>query len=497
MCLKNVESLTPPRPPRPSTPVWSITRRLTLLYMASTAALLLLAAGFLYWTLKWNLEATRHGLLASKIEVLRLLLRDQPDKAEVLANEVEHEASGSHLLKYYIRILDQQSRVLLESSGMNDLLPVALFPAPVEAAAAPLDGVVRNLSPRQSFVLLSVTATAGAAADEKQTVQIAHDISASTALLALYRRKLLLVLGLGMFFAAVAGGWVARQGMQPLVEITKTAQHITASQLHERIAVRRWPAELAELAAAFDAMLDRLEDSFARLSQFSADLAHEMRTPINNLRGEAEVALARARAPEEYQHLLGSSLEECDRLSRMIDGLLFLARADNPKTAVEWVRFDVGKEIEAVREFYEALAGEQEVAVTCQGNAGLNGDPVLFRRAVSNLLANALQHTTARGTVSITIDSLHDQWVELRIRDTGSGIAAEHLPKIFDRFYRAGQSRSQTRGGTGLGLAIVQSIMRLHGGAARIQSLVGQGTTVTLTFPTGGLSSATPKMTKM
>jgi two-component system heavy metal sensor histidine kinase CusS len=461
----------------------SITWRLTLLYVSSTAALLLLSTGFLYWTLKRSLDATRYAMLASKIEVLRLLLREQPDKADVLASEVEHEASESQPLRYYVRVLDEEGRTVVETSRMKELVPASLFPPPVETTVDLRRGIEARTRQREVFLLLSAQAAVGTAGREQRTLQIAVDTSVGTALLADYRRKLLAMLGAGLLFAAVAGVWVARKGMQPLVEVTRTAQHITASQLHERIAGARWPAELAELASAFDAMLDRLEDSFTRLSQFSADLAHELRTPINNLRGEAEVTLARVRTPEEYQHVLASSLEEYERLARMIDGLLFLARADDPNTVVERVRFDARKEVEAVREFYDALAREQEVEVICEGNSSLTGDPLLFRRAVSNLVANAVQHTPAKGSIRISVLPLDDQAVELSVRDTGSGIAAEHLPKIFDRFYRAGQSRSQAPGGTGLGLAIVQSIARRHGGTARIQSVLGQGTTVTIRFP--------------
>lgn len=481
MCSKSVEPKTPAVLAGDWTRTWSITRRLTLHYVASTTALLLLAGGFLYWALKGDVDAMRHAMLASKIEVLRQLVWQQPNKADVLADEVEHEASGSHSLKYYVRILDEQGRLRLESTGMQQLLPAALFPVPVGATVEPPKVIERKLRPDQPFDLVAVRAVVGGAGGEQWTLQVGHDVSASTALLAQYRRIILTVQVLGMVFAAVAGVWVARRGMRPLTEITQTAHHITASQLHERIAVAQWPVELAELAAAFDAMLDRLEDSFARLSDFCADLAHALRNPINNLRGEAEVALARSRTPEEYQHILASSLEECDRLARMIDSLLFLARADDPKAALERVQFDARKQMEAVREFYEALAGEREVTVTCEGNAWLTGDPMLFRRAVSNLLANALHHTARQGNVRISVRLLDDQAVEVSVCDTGRGIAPEHLPQVFDRFYRGDHSPS----GSGLGLAIVQSIMRLHGGSASVQSVVGQGTTVTLKFPAG------------
>lgn len=459
--------------------IWSITRRLTLLYVASTAALLVLADGFLYWTLKRSLDATRHAMVASKIEVFRLLLQD-PDKTDVLASEVEHEASEGGPLKYYVRILDPEGQILHETPGMA-ALPLSAFAAPVEITANPMDTIKRTLQGHESFLLLSVrVASAG---NEHRTLQIALDVAYGAALLADYRHKQIAVLVLGLVFAAVAGVWVARKGMRPLVEITGAAQHVTASHLHDRIARSPWPAELAELASAFDAMLDRLEGSFTRLSDFSGDLAHALRSPINNLRGEAEVALARSRTPDEYQQILMSSMEEYDRLSRMIDGLLFLARADNPDAALQRIRFDARKEINAVQEFYDALAREQEVDVICEGNACLTGDPMLFRRAVSNLLANALRHTPAQGAVRISVRPLDGEAVELSVRDTGTGIAPEHLPRIFDRFYRADSSaRSQVPGGSGLGLAIVQSIMRIHGGTASAESAPGHGTTVTLKF---------------
>lgn len=452
---------------------------MTVLYVASTAALLVLTSGFLYWALKRNLDTTRHAMLASKIEVLQLLLKD-PDKANVLTSEVEHEASGSGPLKYYVRILDEQNQILQQTPGM-EWLGASLFPSSVEIRRDALDSVKRGLTAHNSFLLLAVQVVA--AGDQRRTVQMALDVSPGDLLLADYRLKLLAVLILGLAFAAVAGVWVARKGMRPLVSITKAAQHVTASQLHDRITGSQWPAELADLAAAFDAMLNRLEDSFKRLSDFSADLAHALRSPINNLRGEAEVSLGRTRTPEKYQQTLASALEEYERLSRMIDDLLFLARADNPNAAVKQVQFDARKEIDAVQEFYEALAEEHGVEVTCEGTGCVTGDPMLFRRAVSNLLANALRHTHARGHVRIQLHPLDTQGMEVTVRDSGLGIAPEHLSKIFDRFYRIGDSSSLVPGGTGLGLAIVQSIMRLHGGTACVQSTLGQGTAVTLKFP--------------
>jgi two-component system heavy metal sensor histidine kinase CusS len=294
---------------------------------------------------------------------------------------------------------------------------------------------------------------------------------------------LALVLCLGIVMAAGAGIIVARRGMRPLAEITQATQRITATQLHERIGPVRWPQELTALATTFDEMLTRLEDSFTRLAQFSVDLAHELRTPINNLMGEAEVALARPRTPEEYQQLLGSALEEYAKLARMIDSLLFLARAESPETHITRTLFDVRKELEALQDFYDAMAEEHEVEVRCQGQALMYADPILFRRAVSNLLSNGLQYTPRGGTVTLSVTQADDDTLIVRVSDTGIGIASEHLPKIFDRFYRVDPARSQRYPGMGLGLAIVKSIMALHGGTVTVESVPHQGTTFTLRFP--------------
>ena len=470
----------------------SIARWLTLHYVAWTTALFCLAIGFLYWTLKHSLDNARYGMLAGKVEVLGTLVKS-PDKKAVLANEIEHEATESQPFKYYFRILNNQGMLLDETPGMSRLVPPSLFPTPLEVGAEPRSGIKRVTWSRQSLLVLSLKLpTSAAAGAETRTLQAALDVSAGAALLANYRTKLLLVLVAGICLAALAGAWIARQGLRPVLEVTRTVQHITASQLHERIVGKNWPAELAELAESFDAMLDRLEDSFGRLSQFAGELAHELRTPINNLRGEAEVALSRLRSPAEYEQILASSLEEFDRLSRMIDGLLFLARADNPATAMHRTFFDARKEIDAVCEFHEAQAAEAEVAIQCEGEASLAGDPMLFRRAVSNLLSNSLRYTKKGGSIRLRLRQAGDQFVELTVSDTGTGIPADELPRIFDRFYRVAGVQLEPAFGVGLGLAIVQSIVRLHGGTVEVRSQVGKGTIFTLLLPTNSQSSSKP-----
>ncbi len=470
MSSKHAEPTAARRTAGPPARVWSITGRLTVLYTVSAGGMLILSSVFLYWVLANNLTREGHQFLADKMYVLRGILRDHPHERDALEEEVQSEVAAHQYTKYYVRVLEAGGETLLETPGMVDVLPAAVFPTPTRAREHLEDGRHWRSQDGRAYHLLATWAEA---------------------LLAAYRRTLAVVLCVGIVVAAGAGIIVASRGMRPLAEITHAAQRITATQLHERIGPVRWPTELMALATTFDEMLTRLEDSFTRLSQFSVDLAHELRTPINNLMGEAEVALARTRTPDEYQQLLGSSLEEYAKLSRMIDSLLFLSRAESPQTHIERTLLDARQELEALREFYEALAEEHEVEVRCEGQAVVNADPILFRRAMSNLLANALHYTPHGGTVILSVTPTEDHTITVRVCDTGVGIAPEHLSKIFDRFYRVDPARAPRHPGMGLGLAIVKSIMELHGGTVTVQSVPHHavqsvphhGTTVTLRFP--------------
>jgi two-component system, OmpR family, heavy metal sensor histidine kinase CusS len=232
-------------------------------------------------------------------------------------------------------------------------------------------------------------------------------------------------------------------------------------------------------------MLERLEESFDRISRFSADIAHDLRTPVNNIRGEAEVALARLRTVDEYRDVLESSLEETVRLSELIGDLLFLARAESPLTELHRVNVNIGELLNSVRDYYEASATAAGISLVVNNGAEpLNAelDRSLMLRAVSNLVSNAIAHTPPGGTVTLT-DTKENATIRIEVSDTGIGIPAEALPKVFDRFFRVDPSRSKNSGGTGLGLAIVQSITTLHGGKAEIASELGRGTCLTLHIP--------------
>lgn len=278
---------------------------------------------------------------------------------------------------------------------------------------------------------------------------------------------------------------IARHGIRPVEEIAVTARRITSTNLRERIRAEGYPLELASLAGTFNEMLDRLEESFERISRFTTDIAHDLRTPVNNIRGEAEVALARARTVDEYRDVLESSLEEAVRLSELIGDLLFLARAESPLTELHRENVNIGELLTTARDYYEASATDAGISlVVNDGAEPLNAelDRSLMLRAVSNLVSNAIEHTPPGGTVTLAATN-EDAAIRIEVSDTGVGIPAEALARVFDRFFRVDPSRSKTSGGSGLGLAIVQSILTLHGGSAEITSQLGRGTRVTLRMP--------------
>jgi two-component system heavy metal sensor histidine kinase CusS len=468
----------------PSTPSRrrSIAGRLSADNALKTLVIVAAVGGVLYWGLARELRQQDAKLVASKLAVLEHLVSTYPLTAEAIESEIEHEAGDEGPLRYFLRVLDDSGHVRQETPGMPGALAAGSFPEPLPAERASL-GCAECVESGDRQFLLAARRASAIGTPNRVVLQVALDVERTRVTMRRYARLLAVVLSIGVVVSALSTLLLARLAVRPIHEIADRARLVNASRLDlPSMGARPWPLELQGLAHEFDQMLARLRDAFTRLSQFAADLAHELRNPINNLRGNAEVALSRARTPEEYQQTLGSSLEELDRLSRLIDGLLFIARAEDPHAAIERSTLSLRRELDAVREFYEALAAERAVTVGCDGEATLTGDPMLVRRAVSNLVANALKHTKAGDHVYLEARPLVDGGATIIVRDTGLGISAENLPRVFTRFFQADADRIADSG-AGLGLAIVQSIMRLHGGEALIESAPGTGTVVTLNFP--------------
>jgi two-component system, OmpR family, heavy metal sensor histidine kinase CusS len=323
------------------------------------------------------------------------------------------------------------------------------------------------------------------------TVEVALDRWTDASVLADYREKLSVALAVALLISVATGFLFARRGLAPLISVARRVGAIDARSLEQRLEpVPDAPAEVAALVDSCNAMLARLEGAFAALTHFSAELAHDFRTPLHVMRGQAEVALARTRTPEAYREVVVSNLEEIERLGRLVDDALFLARAEDPRATITRMQTDVGAELAEVAEFLEPLATDAAVSLTSDVAPGLTVvvDRMLFRRALVNLITNAIRHSNAEGRVVLNARATGDA-VEVDVADAGEGMPPEAVARASERYYRA--PGSEARGdGVGLGLAIVHGVMHLHGGTVRTVSRVGGGTCVTLVFPSADAASA-------
>jgi two-component system heavy metal sensor histidine kinase CusS len=457
--------------------------RLTAGYALAGFFLVFLSTVSLYLVLGRELEKSTDLFLADKVHVLRTMLRERPGDQDALHEEIVLESAARRYEQFYIRLLDERNNTLLMTPGMADQLDLAQLAGQTQSQPDRTMPMIGREG--KSFRVISALAPVGFPATQTYTLQIAVDVSQKEALLARYRFWFWVVLLATSVLLPLVGYRIARHGIRPVEEIASTARRITSTNLRERIESEGYPSELASLAGTFNEMLERLDESFERISRFTADIAHDLRTPVNNIRGEAEVALARARTVDEYRDVLESSLEEAVRLSELIGDLLFLARAEGPLTELHRENINVGELLTTVHDYYEASATDAGISLVVNDEATpLNGelDRSLMLRAVSNLVSNAIAHTPPGGAVTLAATN-HGAAIRIEVSDTGAGIPAEALPRVFDRFFRVDPSRSKTSGNTGLGLAIVQSILTLHGGSAEITSQLGRGTCVTLQIP--------------
>ncbi|MBX9913250.1 MAG: heavy metal sensor histidine kinase [Pseudomonadaceae bacterium] len=278
-------------------------------------------------------------------------------------------------------------------------------------------------------------------------------------------------------------GWlIARSGLVPLRQVTHVAASISATSLKERIPLAAVPLELRQLVASFNAMLERLDDAFMRLSNFSADIAHELRTPVSNLLMQTEVVLSRPRSSETYEETLYANLDDLKHMARMIDDMLFLAKADNGLITPEHQPVALHDVVNRLFEYYRLLADEQGIHLQLQGLGNIRGDLPMLHRAIANLLSNALRYTPQGQRITVCIGA-NGRFTELSVSNPGPSIADEHLEQLFDRFYRADPARREgSNHNAGLGLAITRSIVTAHQGHISCTCEAGV-TTFHLLFP--------------
>jgi two-component system heavy metal sensor histidine kinase CusS len=438
----------------------SLTARISLLFAAGAAAVLL----GLGWVVERSVEShfqemDRHEM-EGKLTLLRALFAGARGP-EALSERMAAALVGHHHLSVTVRAAD--GRRWFSYGG-------AEYPADLAAGDGPEATRWATWSAAgREFRGLSARLSDSAGADN--AVVIALDISHHRQFMDDFHRALAIATALAALLTAALGWGATRAGLGPLRQVTQLATRLSASRLGERLPASGVPAEIDALTTAFNAMLVRLEDSFRRLSEFSSDIAHELRTPLSNLMTQTQVVLTRARSAEEYREVLASNMEEYERLARMIGDMLFLAQADNSLVTPRKEEVDLAREVARLLEFYEALAAESGVRLEAVGAVHVAADRLMLQRALSNLISNAIRHTRRGGTVSVRLAGEAGQAV-ISVDNPGE-IPAQHLPRLFDRFYTGDPARRASGEGAGLGLAITRSIVAAHGGSITASSEAG------------------------
>lgn len=458
----------------------SLTARLAILFAAATIITFAAVGSYLYRSLAMQLEHHDDHELVGKIEQFRYILMETQSVQSIPQDPhrfVDAAAGHDGLI---VLLRSPSGQVLMRNAPIAGN-PPAIPVVPVDQKPAPDDLHSWNYAPNATARTVSAWGRVGGSGEQVQIV-VARTLSNRMALLNTYRLRVLGAMLAGAALAMMMGYLVVRRAMRPIKAIARQAHSITAQRLSTRLDAHAVPTELQTLVESFNAVLDRLQESFQRLSQFSADLAHDLRTPLYNLTMQTQVALSKQRAGEEYQTLLLSSLEEYERLSRMVESMLFLARADNAQVALTKSTLDAQDELQRIAEYFEGIADDAGVSFAVEADGTVTADAALFRRAVGNLVANAIRYTAPGAAIRLAAGQTSNGTV-ISVTNPGTGIDAEHIPKLFDRFYRADAARSHSASSTGLGLAIVQSIMKLHGGTAEVNSVPDGETTFRLSFP--------------
>ncbi len=457
--------------------------RLSILFAVSTSLLLVFNGVLLYHGLKTRIDSSSAREMTATLTALQLTLQTMPGPDAVRADrEVWYDLLHGHQ-NLDIALFDAHGTPLTRTNGYwpnAETLAVRAGLAPVQVK---VEGTARRF-------LVAMTPLGGESGARVRVV-VQYDGGAETTLLRAYALNVLFVSVIGTLINALLAWWIARFGLRPLARLTARAEQISSSRLAQPLPERDMPGELKELSHAFNRMLARLHESFTRLTQFSSDLAHDMRTPLTNLLAEAQVALSHPRSADDYRAVIESSVDEFQRLSRLIDSMLFLARADSAQRRLSLQQVDARSEALRVAGYYESMAADAGVEIVVNGNAHFEGDVLLVQRALSNLVSNALTHAPRGSMVELHCVDL-PRYARLSVSDSGAGITRPHLERIFDRFYRVDPARYNSARGTGLGLAIVKSIMNEHHGECSVESIPNVLTTFSLRFPKRSITLPAP-----
>ncbi|WP_354677195.1 heavy metal sensor histidine kinase [Cupriavidus plantarum] len=452
----------------------SLTMRLTILFSLSSAVVLL-GLGILIWlAMDHHFANEDYVVLGDNIRLIQKITREQPiDGLPARLREMVEHHPG-----FVAHVQTVQGQAVYATAGFD-------FGTALEALARLRPGdnsfvwEQNSREYRGMRALASITDGKGG----PLAIMVGMETEIHAHFMHAFRKSLAFYITLAAVASGLFGWWAAHRGLSPLRMMASRASGVNAHRLDARMPVDAVPVEMADLALTLNAMLERLQDDFRRLSEFSSDLAHELRTPITNLMTQTQVVLSQPRDAAKYRDVLASNAEELQRLGRMVSDMLYLARMEHGITLPNEEDINVTDEVRALFEFYDALADDKGVSLRIQGQAMIVGDRLMFRRALSNLLSNALRYTPRGKGILVEAMEKPPGDVTIVVENEGAEISPELLPSIFDRFVRADKSRTRAESeSVGLGLSITQAIMDAHGGKISAESSAGK-TRFILTFP--------------
>jgi two-component system heavy metal sensor histidine kinase CusS len=446
-----------------------LTLRLTALFAAGSCVVLLALGWMIAGAIEQHFEDLDRDALRARLMGAQHVI-ERVSNADALAHfseALQDVERGHHGL--FLRIEAPDQKLLFATLE-------AEFPSDwrARASASQAAGLFEWTANGSSFRALAMQVPTTLPQVPVLHVVAALDLAHHTVFMDAFKRSLWMFVA-GSAVAMGFLGWLAAsRGLAPLRAMRERATLVTARSLDQRLPADAVPLELAELATTLNEMLARLEEAFLRLSDFSSDIAHELRTPISNLMTQTQVSLSRARDAQEYRAILESNAEEYERLARMISDMLFLAQADSPlaseRMLTQRVQVDLTREVQDLFDFYEALAEEKGVALQLQGEGTVCGDRLMLRRAISNLLSNAIRYTDTGQEVSVALRTEGGE-VVLGVENPGETLSPQQLARLFERFYRTDFARQHVEGeGTGLGLAITKAIVQAHRGRLTARS---------------------------
>jgi heavy metal sensor kinase len=457
----------------------SIGVRLTLWYLAFFAAAQLVFGGGMWFLARRSLYRIADNALQAQIDDLTNFLEAQKKDATVA--KLQEEVSEAYLLEHpgdYLQIYDNTDREWIFRADF--LRQHTLAPAALGARTRPMywdEKLGRSLR----FVTQKIDVNG-----RSFRVEMGVPIDQIDQTLVLFRGSLLMFAPLLLVAAGCGGFWLSRRALSPVDAITRTARNINATNLSERLERLTTGDELQRLSDTLNEMLGRIEHAFIRVTQFTADASHELRTPVSLIRTEAEIALRRSRDDGEYREALRHILFEAERTSGLIEDLLSVARADSGRETLRIAYVNLSDMVREAGKQWEELMAMRNVVLTVEiadESVSVPGDQSALRRLLTILLDNARKYTPAPGTVELRLETCGSSAL-IRIQDSGIGIALEDQDKIFERFYRADKARG--REGVGIGLSIARWIVQQHKGSINVESSPGEGSTFLVELPLTG-----------